>query len=364
VSSIIPSFSISSALRQSVITGQVTLANDAEELTTGTLADVGLTLGADTGQDVQLRSQESLLQTIETSNNTALTVLNSTASILTDPQTDESTAGETGASLQSMAQGFLNSIVEINVGSAGSEEAMQTSAASNLQNLTGQLNTNVGGQFIFGGINSSVQPMTNATSTVTSAFNAFMANQTPPVTASTITSTQMQSFLTGTASTDLPALFTNGPGGGWATNWSSASDTPTASQISPSQTVVTSVSANQSAFQQLTQAYAMVAGLNTTDLNPSAFQTLLNSAQGLVQQGITGLTNLGTSVGTAQATITDANNFMSTQLNTLSTQIGNLEDINTFTVQTQESDLQTQIETAFELTSQLQQLSLVSFLRG
>ena len=48
---------------------------------------------------------------------------------------------------------------------------------------------------------------------------------------------------------------------------------------------------------------------------------------------------------------------MSVQMNVLSTQIGNLEDVNPYQASTQVTDLQTQIETAYELTSQLSQLS-------
>ncbi|TPV98887.1 MAG: hypothetical protein USCAAHI_01686 [Beijerinckiaceae bacterium] len=53
---------------------------------------------------------------------------------------------------------------------------------------------------------------------------------------------------------------------------------------------------------------------------------------------------------------------MSVQMNILSTQIGNLENVNTYEVSTQITDLQTQIETSYSLTSQLQQLSLVKYL--
>lgn len=49
-------------------------------------------------------------------------------------------------------------------------------------------------------------------------------------------------------------------------------------------------------------------------------------------------------------------------MNTLSTQIGNFENVDSFTVSTQATQLQTQIETAFQLTSQLSQLTLVKFL--
>jgi flagellar hook-associated protein 3 FlgL len=44
------------------------------------------------------------------------------------------------------------------------------------------------------------------------------------------------------------------------------------------------------------------------------------------------------------------------------TQIGNLESVNTYEVSTRITDLQTQIEDSYALTSQLAQLSLVKFL--
>jgi flagellar hook-associated protein 3 FlgL len=347
MSSIVPSFTLSSTLRQSILAGQATLSNDEVELTTGRDADVGLTLGAQTGQSVTLRSQDSLLQTIEASNNTASTVLSSTQTIL--------------GSLQTTAQSFLNSLLDTNGGSAPSAQTTQTTAMTNLQGLVSQLNTNVAGQFIFGGINSSVPPLTEFTSgsanqqAVAAAFEgAFGFSQSDP-NVSSITSAQMQSFLT----TQFSPLF---QGTSWEGTWSSASDTPVASQISPSQTVVTSVSANQPAFQELAQAYTTMADLGTANLGPDAFQTAVSSAETLLQQAITGLTNIGAGLGTTQQAITSANNFMSTQANTLTTQIGNLENVDPLAVQSQESDLQTQIETAFELTSQLQQLSLVKFL--
>jgi flagellar hook-associated protein 3 FlgL len=338
MTSITSTFALASILNQSVSTAQSQLAIDEQEVSTGVDANIGLTLGAQTGQDVQLRAQQSLLQTIETSNNTVSTTMSSTQNILSN--------------VQSTAQTFLQSLIQDGTSDSTGQE-MQQAAQSNLQSLIGQLNSNVEGQFVFGGINSGVQPITDGTSSVTSSFNTFLASLSPPATASTLTSAQMQTFLT----TDLAPQFT---ATGWSSNWSAASDTPIASQISPSQTVVTSVSANQSAFQQLTEAYSMVADLG--NLSAAASQTVVSSATSLVQNAIAGLTNIQAGLGTAQSAITTANNFMSTQMNTLSTQIGNLENVNTFQVQTQLTDLQTQIETAFELTSQLSQLSLVHFL--
>jgi flagellar hook-associated protein 3 FlgL len=53
---------------------------------------------------------------------------------------------------------------------------------------------------------------------------------------------------------------------------------------------------------------------------------------------------------------------MSNQLTILQTQIGNLDNVDSSTVATQINSLQTQLETAYELTAQLQKLSLAQYL--
>jgi flagellar hook-associated protein 3 FlgL len=345
MTSTISSFTLSSILRQTVSTAQTNLSNAELELSTGRYADVGLTLGAETGQSVSLRAQESLLQTTTASNNATGATLSSSQNIL--------------ANLQSTAQSFLQSLIQSNDGNS-SAPTLQETASTDLQTLVNQLNTNVNGQFIFGGINTGVPPinsLASGTTAVTNAFSGFLTAN--GVTAQTISPAQLQDFIDNQFT---PLFQGSGPTSNWGTIWSNASDTAIVNQISPSETVTTSVSANQTAFRQLAQAYSLVANLNTTSLSDDTFQTVLTSAENLIQGAISGLTTLQSGLGNAQAAITSANNFMSTQTATLSSQIGGLENVDTFAVSTQASDLQTQIETAFSLTSQLQQLSLTKFL--
>jgi flagellar hook-associated protein 3 FlgL len=49
-------------------------------------------------------------------------------------------------------------------------------------------------------------------------------------------------------------------------------------------------------------------------------------------------------------------------MNVLSTQISNLESVNTYEAATRVSELQTQLETSYSLTSQLHNLALVNYL--
>lgn len=346
MSSYISSYSISSALRQSVLNAQKNLATAEQEVSTGTYANVGLQLGESTSQDLSLRSEESMLESITATNGVVSTRLSSTQTIL--------------GNLQKNAQDFLNSLISST--GTSSANSLQAAAQVNLQSLVSSLNTSFSGQYIFGGINSGTQPITdyyasgspNQTA-VDSAFSSTFGFSQSSASVSSITGSQMQSFL----DTQFPALF---QGSNWTSDWSSASDTAISSQISDSQTADTSVSANRSAFQDLAQAYAMVANLGTQNLSADALNAVTTTATALVQKAITGLTSTQVSVGLVQSNVSSATDQMSVQMSILTTQINNLEDVDPYEASTQVTNLQTQIETAYSLTAQLQKLSLVNYL--
>ncbi len=146
MSSFISSYAISSALRQAVLNAQSNLAQARQEVSTGTYADVGVALGAQTAQDISLRSQESLLQTLTTTNNLTATNLSTTQGVL--------------SSFQTTAQSLLNSLV-----GSGNQDGVATSlqqqAQSALQALISGLNTTEGGNYIFAGTNTAVAPITD-----------------------------------------------------------------------------------------------------------------------------------------------------------------------------------------------------------
>ncbi|QXX74697.1 flagellar hook-associated family protein [Methylovirgula sp. HY1] len=347
MSSYISTYSLSNTLQQFVLTAQSNLATAQQEVSTGVYADVGLQLGAATGQDFSLRADNSLMQTLSSTNTVASTRLSTTQSLL--------------GNIQTTAQDFLNSLLS-STGTT-SANALQGIAQANLQSLTSQLNTSISGQYVFGGINSGTIPITDyyaSTSSpnqaaVNSAFTAAFGFSQSSASVSSITGTQMQSFL----STQFPTLF---QGSNWTSDWSAASSTTITSQISQTQTASTSVSANQSAFQDLAQAYTMVANLGTQNLSSGALNAVTTTATSLVQKAINGLVNTQADVGIVQSNISTSNNQMSVQMNILTTQINNLESVDPYQVATQVTDLQTQIETAYSLTAQLHKLSLVNYI--
>ncbi len=79
MSTYISSYSVSNALRQSVLTAQSQLSIAEQEQSSGTYADIGLQLGQTTNQDLTLRSEQSLFQTYTDTNNSVSTRLSSTS---------------------------------------------------------------------------------------------------------------------------------------------------------------------------------------------------------------------------------------------------------------------------------------------
>lgn len=339
--------SLSSAMRQSILQMQSQLASAENELSTGNYADIGQTLGAQAGENISLQNKISYLQTLTNTNNIVSTRLSTTQNAL--------------ASLQANAQSLLNSLIENN-GVTSNANAIQATGVSDLQNLISTLNTSVNGDYIFGGTNTGQQPITDYYGTpapnksaVDNAFLAAFGMTQASAGVSMISGASMQSFL----DNQFAPLF---QGTNWMADWSSASNQTLTNQISETETVSTSVSANNAAFQNLAQAYTMLADLGTQNLSSSAYQAVSSTAQGLLTSAISSLTNLQTNVGVVQSSISSATNQMSLQMNVLSTQVNNLESVNPYEVSTQISDLQTQIEISYSLTAQLQQLSLVKYL--
>jgi flagellar hook-associated protein 3 FlgL len=337
-----------SSLQSSVANLQSQLATAQTESTTGEYADLGLHLGVQSGEEISLQNENGVLQDL-TTNNALVTTRISTATTALD-------------TLSTDAQNTLNSLTEYDP-ETGEGSMLQTLGANGLQSLISTSNTSVDGQYVFGGINSGSPPMTNyfdppaaAQTAIQSAFTSYLSGLSPPATAQTVTAAQMQTFLSSSAFTS------QFQGAAWSSNWSSASSVNISSDISPTETIDTSTNANQPAFQELAQAYSMLNEFTGTSINSSAMQSVVNSASSLIGQAMTSLTSTEATLGSAQARVTDANDNMSAQMNILQTQIDSLDSVNAYQTATQVDSLSTQIQTAYSLTAQLQQLSLVKYL--
>lgn len=334
--------------RSSVMQAQSDLAKVQKELSSGKKADVGLDLGTSSARLLSLNMQASRLQSYTDNNAVAATRLTVTSSGI--------------SALETTATDFLSTLSTSNPASA-SLSALLSTAQSNLSAMTSVLNTTVGGQYIFGGINADQQPITPYSTSPASANKqavdasfvaAFGFSQTSPA-ATSVTADQMQNYL----DTNFAALFSPSNFKG---TWSSASDQVVSSQVSASETADTSVSANQMAFRTLAQAYTMVSEFAGQNLNAAASQVVIKNATEMISGAVTRLTGLNADVGVAQTTMNDANDRMSAQIDLLTTQSNNMQGVDATALSISVSSLQTQIQASYEITAKLQALSLVNYL--
>jgi len=347
VTTTISSQSIMSSLRQSVVKLQSELADRTKEVATGRHSDLGLTLGGGSRRLVSLKAENSALQSMSDTNEIISTRLDATQSKL--------------KSIQSSAQDLLNSLLASSVSDANAG-TIQADGKSQLSSLVSELNATLDGAFLFAGTNTGIKPITDYAATssasklaVDSAFSTtFGFSQSSP-NVSGISGAAMQSFL----DTEFAALFQQPS---WGETWSSAADQQLTDRISPTSTEITSVGANAAPFRQLAQAYTMLADLGAQNLGADAYSAVTGAADDLLRSAIGGLTDLRADVGSVQSHVTDANEQMSVQMNFLTTQVGNLENVDTYAVTSRLTELQSQLSASYSLTAQLRDLSLVHYL--
>lgn len=346
----ISSQSVLSSVRQSVLQAQAGLAQAQTEISTGTRSDLGVALGARTGYSLSLKNEVDALDGRTASNAVASARLDATATTLT--------------SLLSTAQALSNTLITAS-SAGGTTAGLQAGGTSALQALLGGLNTSVAGRYVFGGINSGVQPLgdyfsatsSTAKQSIDTAFSqTFGVSQTSD-SASTISGSALRSFLDGA----MDAQFSDA---NWSANWSKASGTAITSQISPSQSATTSVSANDTAFRRIAEAYTILSEFTGSNFNADAKAAAVAKASSLMSSGIAALSQVQTGVGVSQAAIDTANTGLAARSSVLKGEVSNLESVDTYALSNRVTTLQTKLQASYELTSRLQSLSLVNYING
>ncbi|MCW2284649.1 flagellar hook-associated protein 3 FlgL [Rhodoblastus acidophilus] len=344
--------SVSSATLANILASSVTRMQSQMtvlevENSTGRLADIGLSLGAGSGAVVALHQQVADLDALTQSNALVSTHLDTALSALGNLQQVASTA---------LAQSVNATSVQP---STTGSYALQKAAQGALDSFTTSANSDAGGVYAFGGQNTDTAPMKSYTdsaqASVRAAFQATFGFSVNDPQVSTITATDMTNFLNG----PFANLFT---GANWSQDWSSASATPLTNRISTSQTVTTSITANDPAFQNTAKGLVMFAEFGNLALNQTTYSALVSAAQKTLNTGNNQLIEANAALGTMQNTLKQANSSISLQQDVLTTQINAKETVDPYLVGTQVNALSNQLQVAFSLTAQLHKLSLVNFL--
>jgi flagellar hook-associated protein 3 FlgL len=207
--------------RSSLDKMQSELVKANKELALGRHADVGLKLGYQTGETISLRQEMAELEALIDSNATVKVRLDATTAAL--------------ASMRETSEKFRASLISGPVADRNMD-VLQSEATANLDALLADLNKQVNGQYIFGGINTQEMPMkdflTNAKVAIETAFVGQFGFAPNNPAAAGITTAQMDTFLTGA----FAAVFDDA---NWTAEWTNASTKSIQSSVSTSDRIAT-----------------------------------------------------------------------------------------------------------------------------
>lgn len=330
---------------------QDSLTKANTELTTGRHADIGLALGYKVGETLSLRQQRAEIDTLIDSNGVATQRLKTTTAAL-DSIRDDVTK-------------FRDALVGLPLNPPAG--IIKDQAETYLTGLISNLNTAVGGQYVFGGINTKGAPANDYAGGGPPSLKDLVANAfSAPVLSGGFGFPQSDPAVSGITAGDMKA-FLDGPfkqlfeGTSWNA-LSNASDQNIQSLISPTEKVETSTNANTTPIRQVAMAYTMIFDLGIEALSPGARDVVIKKAADVLSTAITGLIDVQARLGTAQAKTNSANERMELQKSIYEERIGQLEAVDPTEAKVRVDQLMTQIQTSYSLTAQLKQLSLINYL--
>ncbi|MDB5596817.1 MAG: flagellar hook-associated 3 family protein [Hyphomicrobiales bacterium] len=339
----------SAVMRRTTVTRlQADLSKAQAEASTGRIADRGLALGANSRMLVDLNQQVQHIDNIKTMNATVSARLDVTQNSL--------------GSMSSIVTNMVNILVQAKT-SGGDMGLVQKSAQDALASLNDKLNTSFNGQYLFAGVNTDVRPVsvnpndagaTGRAAVDASFMTAFGMSSTDPSVVN-IDPTAMSNYLDGSFS----GLF---DGAGWSSSFSSASDKTIRSRVSMTEVVDSSVTADSTAFRDVTKALTMVAQLGLGGMGATTSSAVIDKAISALTTGQQEFISIQAQIGSVQTRVSDATERLTIQSQSLAKTIGSMQDVDPAEVAIRFNSLSTQIQTAYALTSRIQQLSLLKYL--
>ncbi len=262
----------------------------------------------------------------------------------------------------------------------GSAQTLSNLVTSLQQDVTATLNTKVGDRYIYAGSRygtAPVQDLTNTTiqplPTTPTAFTAAAANAVSPPAPATTTLLALPAYDT---QGPITAPDPTGTNGGAPTALTTA-QTQTIAAANAQQTVSTSdqtsvtygVTSNDPSIQQLVYALQNAAAAANAVLNPSTppattatINQFIGNAQSASQNATTGIENLRSVNADNQTAVTNEQSVQKTALTALTNQASDLESVDSATVATQLTAIQTQLDATYKVTSSILQLSILKYI--
>lgn len=348
--SFVSSYATQNSMRLIVNRAQQEIQKLQTEVVTGRYEDIGVELGGRTADAVMLHRDFEQYTTIKDVNSLVANRLEASQSGL--EQNSES------------AQSMMEALV---IASGADDEGLRGVAVAKvkhaLEAFIDASNLTSNGEYLFAGINTDQRPINDyfdtgstAKASFDAAFSTYFGFAQTSTLTSTITAAQMQDFLDNT----VEPMFT---GAAWTTDWSNASDTAMKSRIAKDETIQSSVSANEDGFRNFGFAATISYEMLNIGLSSEAQKVLVDKAIASAGKAISGTDDERTILGISQSRVERANELLQVQSNIAQLYVSELEEIDIYEASTRVNALMAQVETSYSITSRLQQLNLIDYLR-
>ncbi|MBX4954859.1 flagellar hook-associated family protein [Rhizobium lentis] len=346
-SSFISSSAIQNAMRLTIRQAQNQMTKATMEATTGVYADIGVSLGGNAARSVDFTRETDRIDSIKASNS------------LVSARMESSQLGL--SKMKDVGDGLVSKLTALQ-GSRdpGSIKVAIQSATSALSTMMDTANTMVNGEYLFSGINTDVQPLTDKTTAtsaaIVTALNTYAASI--PKAVGDLTGAEMETFIT----TTVEPMFSEANWTNAATGWSQASSQNMTSRISNSEVIESSTNANSEGMRYFALASVMTTALLGQNLSTDAMTTVSKKAISYTAKATSGLVTQASQLGLSQERVKKSNDALDAQSNIIKNKLVDLQGVDPYEASTLVKTLETQLETAYTIVSKIQQLSLVNYL--
>ncbi|MGO7589170.1 flagellar hook-associated family protein [Rhizobium leguminosarum] len=346
-SSFISSSAIQNAMRLTIRQAQNQMTKATMEATTGVYADIGVSLGGNAARSVDFSREVDRIDSIKSSNS------------LVTARMESSQLGL--SKMKDVGDGLVSKLTALQ-GShdPGSITVAIQSATSALSAMMDTANTMVNGEYLFSGINTDVQPLTDKTTATSAAIvtqlNTYATGLGKAVSA--LTGAEMSTFIT----TTVEPMFNQANWTNATTGWSQASSQNMTSRISNSEVIESSTNANSEGMRYFALASVMTSALLGQNLSSDAMSTVSKQAISYTTKATSGLVTQASQLGLSQERVKKSNDALDAQSNIIKNKLVDLQGVDPYEASTLVKTLETQLETAYTIVSKIQQLSLVNYL--
>ncbi|MGO6716411.1 flagellar hook-associated family protein [Rhizobium ruizarguesonis] len=346
-SSFISSSAIQNAMRLTIRQAQNQMTKATMEATTGVYADIGVSLGGNAARSVDFSREVDRIASIKSSNS------------LVTARMESSQLGL--SKMKDVGDGLVSKLTALQ-GShdPGSITVAIQSATSALSTMMDTANTMVNGEYLFSGINTDVQPLTDKTTATSAAIvtqlNTYATGLGKAV--SDLTGAEMSTFIT----TTVEPMFSETAWTDPTTGWSQASSQNMTSRISNSEVIESSTNANSEGMRYFALASVMTSALLGQGLSSDAMSTVSKQAISYTTKATSGLVTQASQLGLSQERVKKSNDALDAQSNIIKNKLVDLQGVDPYEASTLVKTLETQLETAYTIVSKIQQLSLVNYL--